>query len=60
MEGRVTIDPTDPGALQRSLSAWERAGASHVSINTMRLGFVDVDAHLDALQRAAYAIGLSR
>jgi probable F420-dependent oxidoreductase len=60
MEGQVAIDPADPDELLRSVTAWERAGASHVSINTMRLGFSGVDAHLEALQKAALSIGLTR
>lgn len=60
MEGRISLDPSDPDAFARSLQAWERAGASHVSVNTMRLGLPDVDAHLELLGTAAGIAGLTR
>lgn len=59
MEAQITIDLADPDAVVRSLAAWERAGATHASMNTMRLGFSNLDAHLEALQRTAVTIGLT-
>ena len=53
MEGRVSIDPKDPDVLLSGLDAWQRAGASHVSINTMRAGFSTVDEHIAALAKVA-------
>jgi probable F420-dependent oxidoreductase len=35
---------------------WERAGATHLSVNTMGAGYADVDAHLTALADAAQAL----
>jgi hypothetical protein len=37
---------------------WEAAGASHLSVNTMRTGLVTVDQHLAALEKTAEALGL--
>ncbi len=34
---------------------WREAGASHLSINTMRAGLAPVDAHLAVLASAAEA-----
>jgi probable F420-dependent oxidoreductase len=53
MEGRLTIDPSNLDELERGLAAWQRAGATHVSLNTMRLGLTGVDAHLEVLAAAA-------
>jgi hypothetical protein len=38
------------------VDSWREAGATHVSINTMRLGLEGVGGHLAALERAAEAI----
>jgi hypothetical protein len=35
---------------------WERAGATHLAVNTMGAGHTDVDAHLAALADAAQAL----
>jgi len=59
MEGRVPLDPAGVEKLPSALADWERAGATHVSLNTMRLGLADVDAHLELLAKAAKACGLS-
>jgi len=59
MEGR--IDWGD-GSLDRVVDhagRWERAGASHLSVNTMRASCRTVDDHLDALARVAEALGLT-
>jgi probable F420-dependent oxidoreductase len=53
MEGRVSVDPGDPDAVANGLEAWERVGASHISINTMRAGFNTVDEHIAALTAIA-------
>lgn len=58
MEGRIALDPADLDGFARALQAWERAGASHVSVNTMRLGLHDIDAHLTLLADAARLVGL--
>src|SRR5665213_711289 len=53
MEGRLTIDPANLDQLAEGLEAWERAGATHVTLNTMRLGLDGVEAHLEVLGAAA-------
>jgi len=37
---------------------WRTAGATHISVNTMGIGAVGVDAHISALWELAKAIGL--
>jgi probable F420-dependent oxidoreductase len=52
MEGRVTWrGDTDP--LGDRLGQWQRAGATHVSVNTMKAGLDTVDDHLRALAEVA-------
>jgi probable F420-dependent oxidoreductase len=58
MEGRVAFDGTDPDRFVRQIGRWRDAGASHVSIDTMRAGQATVDGHLDLLRRAAALLGI--
>lgn len=56
MEGRVTQGPDGTYVLVDHVERWRQAGATHVAVNTMGTGLTGVDAHLDALGRAAEAI----
>jgi probable F420-dependent oxidoreductase len=58
MEGRVSWTG-DPAELAAQAGRWQRAGASHLSINTMRAGLATVDQHLAALEQAAGALSLA-
>jgi probable F420-dependent oxidoreductase len=58
MEGRVRIDATDTDRLLRQVERWRAAGASHLSIDTMRTGHATVDDHLAVLRRAAELLEL--
>ena len=56
MEGRVNWGS---GGLEQVIdhaSRWRDAGATHLSVNTMRAGFADVDEHLAALAQVADAL----
>jgi hypothetical protein len=55
MEGRVDWRG-DREAVADAVAGWAKAGASHVSINTMGAGLVTVDDHLAALTEAAESI----
>jgi probable F420-dependent oxidoreductase len=58
MEGRMSWGPGGVGRLVDEIGRWEDAGATHVSINTMRAGLQSVDAHIEALASAAGALKL--
>ena len=58
MEGRVSWKG-DPGQLAERAASWRRAGASHLSVNTMGAGLATVDQHLAALEQAAAALRLT-
>jgi probable F420-dependent oxidoreductase len=58
MEGRVGVDLDDPDRFVRQVEKWRAAGASHVSIDTMRAGHATVDEHLRALGTAAALLDL--
>ena len=53
MEGRLSVDPADVDAIAAEAAAWEQAGATHLSINTMQAGRSSVDEHIAALAAAA-------
>jgi probable F420-dependent oxidoreductase len=54
MEGRMSWS-ANPEEIAEGLRAWERAGATHVSVNTMGADLRSVDDHLAALETAAKA-----
>ncbi|OSC43253.1 LLM class F420-dependent oxidoreductase [Mycobacterium decipiens] len=58
MQGRASCGPAGVDALLDEVGRWRDAGATHVSINTMRAGFASVDEHLAALAAAADGLGL--
>ncbi len=55
MEGRVDWRG-DGAATAGGLAAWAKAGASHVSVNTMGAGLKTVDDHLTALAQVAESL----
>jgi probable F420-dependent oxidoreductase len=60
MEGRVSWDEGGAEKLVDHVGRWRAAGASHVSVNTMRAGLGSVEGHLAALTTAAEALELPR
>lgn len=56
MEGRVSwVGDADKAAAD--IAAWKDAGATHLSVNTMKAGLATVDDHLAALERVAADVG---
>ncbi|WP_034593935.1 LLM class F420-dependent oxidoreductase [Hamadaea tsunoensis] len=58
MEGRVSVAGGADGAA-RAIARWWKAGATHVSVNTMGAGFTGLEGHIGALAEVARAVGLS-
>jgi probable F420-dependent oxidoreductase len=58
MEGGVRWKGT-VAQLVDHVGRWRSAGATHLSINTMRAGLATVDDHLDVLKQAAAALGIA-
>ncbi len=52
-EGRVDFSAGGPEAVAEHAARWREAGASHVSVNTMRAELDGVDAHIAALTAVA-------
>jgi probable F420-dependent oxidoreductase len=58
MEGRVSWQPDDADKFHRQVDRWREAGATHLGIDTMRLGLTTADQHLSALEAAAKLLDL--
>jgi probable F420-dependent oxidoreductase len=56
MEGRISLGSTSSSSIDQQIAAWREAGATHLSINTMRAGFTTVDEHIAALSTASEAV----
>jgi probable F420-dependent oxidoreductase len=57
-EGRVSWNG-DADKLVDHVDRWRKAGASHLSVNTMNTGLTGADQHLGAIEQAARALGLT-
>jgi probable F420-dependent oxidoreductase len=49
-EARLTLSQTPRAEWADFLAGWRELGATHLCVNTMGLGFTEVDQHLDALR----------
>ena len=58
MDGRVSWTG-DADRFVDHVGRWRKAGASHLSVNTMNTGLTTVDQHLAAIERTAEALGLA-
>jgi probable F420-dependent oxidoreductase len=56
IEGRVSIAEGNPDAWNRLAAAWDEAGATHLSVNTMRAGLRGPDQHIEAIRRFKEAV----
>jgi probable F420-dependent oxidoreductase len=59
MDARITQGAGGTDGLVRDAERWREAGATHLSVNTMGSGLPGLDAHLDALAKAAEALQLA-
>lgn len=56
IEPRITVSTGTADDWRREAAAWREMGATHLSLNTMKGGFTEIDRHLDALERGREAI----
>jgi len=56
LEGRVAIASRSPDDWVHDVSAWEKLGATHLSVNTMKAGLPNPQAHIDAIRRFKEAV----
>ncbi len=58
IEPRLSYGEGDPAEWRTLIDGWAAAGATHMTLNTMRLGLQGPDAHLAAMRRFAEEMGL--
>jgi probable F420-dependent oxidoreductase len=56
LEPRIHFGDGNPTRLARLVEAWRAAGATHLSVDTMRCGFNSAAAHLAAIERFAAVV----
>ena len=56
IEARLTIRDTGLDEWVRQTQAWQKLGATHISINTMGAGFKSPNEHIEAIRRYKEAI----
>jgi probable F420-dependent oxidoreductase len=56
IEARMSYGAGEPAVWEATMSDWQAAGATHLSINTMGLGFTSAAQHLEALKKFAAEI----
>jgi probable F420-dependent oxidoreductase len=56
VEGRINVGDGDLDRIARAADDWRRAGASRIVLNTLNAGLGPIDAHIEALGRAAARI----
>ncbi len=59
IEARLNMRSFTPAEWQGHLSAWQQAGATHYSINTMGCGYQTPQQHIAAIQQFAKIAGLT-
>ena len=60
IEPRIAYGDGDPDEWAAIVAGWEDAGATHMTMQTMRVGLSTPGEHLEAMRTFAAAIGLSR
>jgi probable F420-dependent oxidoreductase len=56
VEPWVSIGNRSPDEWAKDATAWNKLGATHIAVNTMRAGLKSVDDHIDAVQRFKEAV----
>lgn len=58
LEARISYGLGNPTVLLEQVRAWEAAGATHITLNTMGLGYQTPEQHLNALRHYAAIVGI--
>ena len=59
IEPRIRYGNGNESEWQKLDQSWADVGASHLTVNTMGVGFTTADEHIQAIQRYAQALGVS-
>ncbi len=57
MEARINSGDGDPEFWQARSEAWQKLGATHVSVNTMKAGYRTLEDHINAIQQFKEEVG---
>ncbi len=56
IEGRISFAEGGPDDWSKGAEAWAEAGATHLSVNTMKAGLKGPDQHIEAIRRFKEAV----
>jgi probable F420-dependent oxidoreductase len=57
IEGRINFGAGTPDTWAQEAEAWQKVGATHLSVNTMRAGLGSPEAHIKAIRQFKEAVG---
>ena len=57
IEGRISIGSASADSWITEMHAWQKLGATHVSVNTMKAGLATPTAHIEAMRKFQRATG---
>lgn len=57
MEPRINVADGDPAVWQKEAKEWQKLGATHVSVNTMRAGLTTLQDHINAIEQFKQVVG---
>jgi probable F420-dependent oxidoreductase len=60
IEARITMGDKTPDVWRNEFEGWRQLNASHLSVNTMKMGLENPAAHIDALRRFADEMGIGK
>jgi alkanesulfonate monooxygenase SsuD/methylene tetrahydromethanopterin reductase-like flavin-dependent oxidoreductase (luciferase family) len=58
IEPRLPFTPERADDFRRNMEDWIEAGASHICVNTIGMGYRTLDEHVKAIQAAGRLVGL--
>lgn len=59
MEARISLMDKSPDVWTQEFEGWRKLGATHLSVNTMRMGLKSPADHIDMVRRFAEEVGVS-
>lgn len=59
MEARISLMDKSPDVWTQEFEGWRKLGATHLSVNTMRMGLKSPADHIDMVRRFAEDVGVS-
>ena len=57
IEARISLGQGSAQTWLKEIAAWKELGATHLTVNTMKAGFANPAAHIDAIRRFKEAVG---